>query len=123
MKWLRKAAEKGHAAAQYSLGVMYDHAQGVPQDYAKAVTWYRKAAEQGDREAQNNLGARYVNGQGVPRDYVQALKWYYLAASRFSPSEAKDRETAIMNRDRVAAKMTPAQIAEAQRLAREWKPK
>ena len=45
--------------------------QGVPQDYAEAVTWYRKAAEQGDADAQYNLGVMYAKGQGVPQDYAR----------------------------------------------------
>jgi hypothetical protein len=49
--------------------------------------------------------------------------WFNLAAGRFLASETENRETAVRNRDRVGAKMTAAQIAEAQRLAREWKPK
>jgi len=121
--WYRKAAEQGDATAQHNLGWMYANGQGVPQDYAVAVTWYRKAAEQGDANAQNNLGVMYVNGQGVPQDYVQAHKWFNLAAARFPGSEPKRREAAVENRDRIAAKMTPQQIAEAQRLAREWQPK
>jgi TPR repeat protein len=62
------------------------------------------------------------DGNGVPKDYVQAHKWFNLAAPKYEASEALRPETAIQNRDRVAAKMTPAQIAEAQRLAREWRP-
>lgn len=65
----------------------------------------------------------YYYGPGVPQDYVEAHKWYNLAAARFSAAEAEQRESAVKNRDIIAAKMTPAQIAEAQRLAREWKPK
>ncbi len=63
----------------------------------------------------------YEKGQGVPQDYVQAHMWYNLAASHFAPGS--DRDRAVKNRDIIAEKMTPAQIAEAQRLAREWKPK
>ncbi len=63
----------------------------------------------------------YSNGVGVPQDYVQAHMWYKLAASRHPPGE--DRDTAVKNRDNVAKKMTPAQISEAQKLAREWRPK
>ncbi len=85
------------------------------------MKWYRKGVEQGHAAAQKNLGAMYGNGQSVPQDYVQAHMWYNLAASRFPPGT--DRAKAVKNRDIVAAKMTPAQIAEAQRLAREWKPK
>ena len=121
--WYRKAGEQGYAAAQYLLGVMYDNGQGVPQDYAAAVTWYRKAADQGEAKAQAILGIMYENGRGVPQDYVQAHKWYDLAAAHFPRSDSESRVKAVKNRDSVAPKMTPAQIAEAQRLAREWKPK
>ncbi len=47
-KWLRKAAERGHADAQFNLGVMYNNGEGVPEDDIEAVKWYRKAAEQGN---------------------------------------------------------------------------
>jgi TPR repeat protein len=87
------------------------------------VSWYRKAAEQGYARAYNNLGTMYALGQGVPLDYVQAHKWFGLASSPDDGSEKESRETAVKNRDIVAARMTPAQIAEAQKLAREWKPK
>ena len=123
LRLYRPLANQGSAAAQHNLGFMYAHGQGVPQDYAEAVMWYRKAAEQGVAAAQLNLGVRYDNGRGVPQDYVQAHMWFNLAAARFLASETENRETAVRNRDRVAAKMTVAQIAEAQRLAREWKPK
>src|SRR5580698_1761370 len=72
---MRPFAEQGDAPAQYSLGLMYDNGQGVPQDYATASSWYRMAAEQGNAGAQNNLGAMYLEGQGVPRDYQAALSW------------------------------------------------
>jgi len=81
------------------------------------VKWYRKAAEHGHAHAQNNLGVLYANGQGVSNNYVLAHTWLHLAASRSTPGNVRD--IAVRNRDAVAAKMTPAQIAEAQRLARE----
>ena len=114
-------AERGDARAQASLGFMYDKGQGVSQDHAEALKWYRKAAEQGEAMAQFNLGTMYAVGQSVPEDYVQAHMWIDLAASRFAPGS--DRDVAIKGREEVAALMTPAQIAEAQRLAREWKEK
>ena len=116
VSWYRKAAEQGNANAQNNLGLTYEKGRGVTRDYAKAVSWYRKAAEQGNDSAQNNLGVMYYSGQGVPQDYVQAHMWLNLAA-------AKRETNAIKSRDIVAAKMTPAQLAEAQKLAREWKPK
>ncbi len=110
-----------YAEAQSNLGVMYTDGQGVPQDYAQAVSWYRKAADQGYAIAQFNLGNMYALGQGVPQDYIQAHMWWNLAASRYT--DPTKRASAVKNRDLVAAKMTPAQIAEAQRLASAWKPK
>ena len=123
VKWYRKAAEEGNAEAQFNLGLMCDERLGVPQDYAEAVKWYRKAAEQGFAEAQTNLGIMYFTGQGVPKDYVLAHIWFDLATSRYPASEKAKRERAEKFRNIAASKMTPAQIAEAQRLALEWKPK
>ena len=115
VKWYRKAADQGSAGVSYLLGYSYHFGHGVPQDYAEAVKWYLKAVDQGDEYAQNNLGTMYRDGLGVPKDYVQAHKWFNLAASHGS-------HISTMNREEIAAKMTPAQIAEAQKLAREWKP-
>ena len=81
--------------------------------------WYGKAADQGNAEAQFDLGRMYEKGQGVPQDYLYAHMWFNLAAAGFSAWDKR----AVNGRDALAAKMTPAQIAEAQRLAREWKPK
>ena len=65
----------------------------------------------------------YYYGQGVEQDYIEAHKWLDLAASRFPASQASYRDAVVRNRDAVAAKMTPRQVAEAQKRAREWKPK
>jgi uncharacterized protein len=99
---------------------MYEDGRGVPQDYAQAVGWYRKAADQGDSLAQFKLGLIYGQGQGMPQDYVRAHMWFNIAAA--GASDASVRDQSVKYRDLVAAKMTPEQIAEAQRLAREWKP-
>ena len=85
-------------------------------DHATAVRLWRPLAEQGDTSAQYNLGLAYDFGSGVPQDYVMAHKWYNLTA-------AQGIEGASKIRDMIARLMTPAQIAEAQRLAREWKPR
>jgi hypothetical protein len=60
----------------------------------------------------------YADGIGIPEDHVQAHLWLSLAASRLEAIGIRD--SAVRNRDRVAGLMTPAQIAEAERLAREW---
>ena len=77
----------------------------------------------GDASAQFNLGLMYGMGQGVPKDYVLSHMWFTLTPSRFSASEQERRDMAGSNRDIAASKMTPAQVAEAEKLAREWKPK
>jgi TPR repeat protein len=111
--WWRMAADQGHVWAQHNLGVAYRDGDGVPQDYAEAVSWFRLAVEQGDADAQYNLGAMHGNGHGVPQDNVQAHIWFDLAA-------VQGYEKAQKYRDIAASEMTPDQIAEAQRMAREW---
>ncbi len=120
MALLRPLADQGNAVAQAVLGWMYEHGQGVPQDYAQALIWFRKAAEQGLTLAQFKLGLMYGQGQGVPQDDVRAHMWFNIAAA--GASDVSVRDQSVKYRDLIAAQMTPAQIAEAQRLAREWKP-
>ena len=95
---------------------MYQHAYGVRLDYEEAVKWVRRAAEQGDVGSQLVLAGLYFDGLGVRQDYVMGLMWFNIAASQGS-------EAATESRDMVAKHMTREQIAEAQKLAREWKPK
>ena len=110
--WYRMAAGQGHAKAQLNLGVMYANGEGVPEDDGQAVFWYRKAAGQGHAKAQLNLGVRYAKGEGVPEDDVQAYAWINLSA-------AQGDETAEQIRTALRQRMTPAQIADAQKLSRE----
>jgi len=115
VKWYRTAAEQGNAEAQYNLGLIYYEGRGVRRDYAEAMRWHRKAAEWGQARAQNSVGAMYADGEGVPQDYVQAHMWFNLAA-------AQGDEVAVKNRDTIAKLMTQTQVADAQRLARAWRP-
>jgi TPR repeat protein len=114
---LKPLAEQGNAEAQFNLGSLYYQGWGVPQDYKEAVKWLRKAAEQGHIFSQTTLGTVYAEGvQGVvEKDYPQALMWFIFAAAK------GDRE-ALEFRDSLANRMTPSQITEAQKLAREFKP-
>lgn len=126
-KWFRLAAEQGHGDAEAWLADAYWSGTGVRQDYVEAAKWYLKAAEQGLPCAQLQLGEMYREGQGVEKDDVQAHKWFNLAAAdevnlgltKQSNDYCVDK--AREQRDTLAATMTAAQIAEAQRLAREWK--
>jgi hypothetical protein len=113
LRFLQPLADQGVAAAQFNLGLMYANGRGVSKDDTAAAKWFRLAADQGHALAQNNLGAMYANGRGVSKDAVQAYRWFNLAA-------AQGQAVAGKNRDRIARKMTPAQIAEARRLPPEW---
>ena len=109
----RQAAEQGNAWDQAILGVLYDNGDGVPEDDTEAVKWYRKAADQGDADAQFNLGLMYRKGDGITQDDVMAYMWFNLAA-------AQGYEYAKKNKGLISKRMTKEQIAEAQKLSREW---
>ena len=98
---------------------MYNLGRGVPQDETEAVRWFRLAADQGLADAQYNLGGMYWIGHGVPQDRVAAHMWLSLAAAQVSTA---NRDTYVEARNAAADEMPPEQIAEAQQLAREWKP-
>ncbi len=102
--------------AQFNVGVCSDQGQGVPKNYAEMVKWYRRSAEQGHAKAQFNIGVCYLKGEGLPKDYVRAYKWISLAA-------AQGHRLAIRAMPIVARRMTPAQIAEAKRMAAQFRPK
>ena len=118
---LGPAAIVGNATAQTRLGMLFAQGVNSAPNYETAATWYRGAADQGYPNAQMLLGLAYAQGEGVPQDYVAAHMWINLAVAKLPPGKA--RQSALETRDLVAAKMTPAQIAEAQDLARNWKPK
>jgi TPR repeat protein len=115
-KWYDKAAVQGQAKAQYNLGTLYYNGEGVPKDYKQALRWFRLAADQGEAVAQTKIAIMYEDAQGVPRDLVQAYKWYSLAIT------SGDKPATLL-RNTLADRMKEAQIAEAQKLAQEWKPK
>jgi len=113
IKFYRVAAEKGSASAQSNLGAMYMMGLGGAPDYQEAIKWNQLSAEQGHAEAQSNLGALYQFGKGVGQNYIQAHKWFDIAGANGYEKSRKFREN-------IKKRMTPSQIAEAQKLAREW---
>ena len=115
-KWYVKAAAQGQVKAQFNLGTLCFNGEGGPKDYQQALQWFPLAADQGEALAQTKIAIMYDDGHGVPRDRVQAYKWSSLAATNGD-------KPAPMLRDLLAKQMTPAQIAEAQKRAREWMPK
>lgn len=116
LQLFRPLAENGRDQAQYYVGFLYLAGKGTAQDYAEALKWFRLAADQGNSGAQYDLGYMYLNGWGVTQDYALAYMWFDLAA-------AGGKKDAVTARDRVAQQMTPARLAEAQKLGRDWKPK
>ena len=84
-------------------------------DPAAALAEWRAAADAGDRRAMLALGRLRLQGLGAPQDYVEVHKWFNLAASRGAME-------AVEERDALAARMTPAQVAAAQERAAAWRP-
>jgi TPR repeat protein len=118
---LRERAAKGDADAQFTLGKNYEAGRGgLKKDYVEARHWYQQAANQNDPFAQASLALLYRFGKGVPQDYVQAYMWFSLAVNQLA---GPDRDSILELRDATEAKMSKAQVAEAVRLTREWKPR
>jgi uncharacterized protein len=115
LSWYRKAADQGDPVAQCNLGSMYAEGIGVPKDAIEAANWFRKSAEQSNTVGQLCLGIMYRDGAGVPQDNVQSYLWLSLASPNSPAAKAEV--------DKLQAKMRPEQIAEAKKLAEEWKPK
>ncbi|MDE0049649.1 MAG: SEL1-like repeat protein [Rhodospirillales bacterium] len=122
VNWFGRAAARGDANAQFEIGIMYYNGEGLPRNFRRAAKWLGLSARRGHAPAQGLFGFMYEYGQGIARNPVKAHKWYNLASSRLSPSRGKLRELAKRDRDRVASRLSPAQLDEAQRLAREWRP-
>lgn len=113
-------AHNGDVEAQFELGKNYETGRiGLPKDFSQAQYWYHKAADQGDPYAEASLGILFNFGKGVARDYVQAYMWYERAAMH---SQAGNRESIVEMRDAIVENLTPQQIEEAKRLARDFKP-
>lgn len=145
----RQMAERGHAIAQYNLGVLYEYGRGVGQSDVEASKWYKKASSQGSSAAQYKLGVMYDNGWGVPRDDREAVKWYSEAAEQGHPfaqhdlafmyaagtgvgqdyvraymwlgiAVARGNTLMVKHLNDISGKLSAAQIEEAESMAREW---
>jgi TonB family protein len=111
----RALASKGDSEAQFRFAAMCERGEGTRVQLNEAANWYRKAAYQGHSQAQYALGKLYVDGSGVSQDYVQAHMWLDLAGSAGEGQSANQLSE-------LTRKMSPAQISEAQRLAKDWEP-
>jgi TPR repeat protein len=110
---LRKVAERGDPAAQFSLGARYATGEEVKQDYTEAVKWFTLAAEQGHILAQATLGAYYWAGRGVPQDLTKAYYWSVLAQA--GGDQASKYRVAVL-----ASRMSRSQVLAAQQQANDW---
>jgi len=111
----------GNTYAQYLLGYIYESGKnGATADPAQAAKWYALAAEKGDPRSQFHLGWLYFEGKGVTKDPMLGYVWSNLAAAQLSGEE---RGAAEKQRDYIASKLKPDQLAKAQQIARDWKPK
>lgn len=143
VRWLRKAAEQGRTSSQSELGMWLWQGRFVSQESkieknpAEAIVWFHRAAAKGNAEAILSLGAMYMEGEGVRQNFVEAYKWFAIAAA--FPEKAESDflepwsggiletktssipEMASKARDKLALHMSAVQIAEAQRLVREFK--
>jgi hypothetical protein len=108
---IRPLADQGNRDAQRILGDVYWEHQ---RNYAEALRWYRLAGEQGDGQSLHRIGEAYWTGSSVPRDYTQAYMWFTVAALRWPQGMS------LMIRQTLIRALSAEQIAEAQRLAREW---
>lgn len=112
-RWYEQAVARNYAPAMYNLALQHEYGMSRPKDYASAMGLYTRAAELGEPWAQFAIALLYDQGLGVERDPVQAYRWFDIAGD--------GHEHAIHNRDSVAEELTPEQIEEGRRLAREWR--
>lgn len=110
---LRKLAEQGDPAAQFSLGARYATGVEVKQDYSEAVRWFALAADRGHILAQATLGAYYWAGRGVAPDLTKAYFWSALAQA--GGDQASKYRVAVL-----ASRMSRSEILAAQQQANDW---
>lgn len=116
-EWYQKAADQDHHLAQFNLGQMFAHGQGMPKSDSMALMWIRRAADGGDAGAQYNMGDRYARAclHGSEMDAcesrVESYKWFALAA-------AQNYRDAQLRADSATMKMTREEVTEGTRRIR-----
>lgn len=114
VQWYLMAAKQNHARAQGRLCKIFgDPGSRVQTDQQKAVKWCRKAAEQGSAGSQYRLGRLYLRGEGLPKDLVAAHMFLSIALENGHSRGDRELRSAVRQ-------MTAEQIAESQRMAKEW---
>ncbi len=104
-RWYRAASDQGYIRARYNLALMLEEGRGSGVDEAAAAQLYRAAAAQGFGPAQNNYGIMLAEGRGgLASNFKEAYAWLALAA---------ENGVTAVGRDLVAARLQPAELAEA----------
>jgi TPR repeat protein len=114
-RWYRLAAEQGHDDARFDLARAYSVGQGVSRSDTDAAHWLTLAAQSGHVESQGRLAVMYGQGRGVSLDDKLAYVWSDIAFANNGSALAR------INRDVAASHLSPAELAQAQRQAEEWK--
>jgi TPR repeat protein len=124
-KRLLQAAEEGDARAQCNLGILYgngldDNGHAVEADRPQSVRWLLAAAEQGLPRAQAKLAEAYAEAPDMAGSHVIACGWFLLAEVGLHGIHLGRARSGY---ERIASHLTPAEIVEARRFARDWTPK
>jgi TPR repeat protein len=124
-KHLLQAAERGDAASQFNLGVMYengldDSRYAVESSRPEAVRWFLAAAEQGLPRAQLKLAELYAAEPDVADSSVKACAWFLLATKGLRGAQLRNAQIAYQ---RASSRLSPAQIASAMTASESWQPK
>jgi TPR repeat protein len=122
IKHLLSAAERGDAAAQFNLAVLYDsrlddNGYTIEGDRPEAMRWLLAAAEQGLPRAQSKLAAMYADGRDLPEDHIRACAWFILATQNLHGIHHYRAQSGY---ERISSHLTPAQLQNARRLAASW---
>jgi TPR repeat protein len=119
-RWYQEAADRGDTEGMCELADCYSEDRGVQRNFGIAAEWYRRAAEKGYFGGQAMLGVLYHLGLGVRKDHVKAYAW--TKRSMASTGSLLPWPGAEERLKSMTEKMTPDEIAEAERLIYERNP-
>jgi TPR repeat protein len=122
-RFVCEAADAGDDNGQFNCALVLLEGRGVEADAAKAISYAEKAADAGNIGAMNLLGQSYITGTGVEADDVKALEYFQQTASKGNPVGLFSLGQAYAEaRQTIEAELNAAQVTEAQRFARAWRP-
>ena len=120
-KYLKQAAERGDADAQFNLAIICENDLGDRYSgdgsRPEAMRWLLAAANQGLPRAQLKLAELYAGEAETPENAVRACGWYLLATARVTGAHLQNAQVAYQ---RLADRLSPAQTIEAESFARDW---